>query len=183
MTASIMTPSGTLSYPHFFVPRPRAKGADPVYSGMLMFNKIQINSPAFKALMELVIECGKETFPKKVLGKSLRSPFRNASEKEGLPDDIELFINPWTKERPQVIDRNKVFILDSADVWPGQLARFSVKPFTYENSGNIGVSLGLNHVQILPSAGRKRLDGRKSAQDSFDDEYAGIEDEEYDEEV
>jgi hypothetical protein len=164
------------------VPRPRAKGGEAVYSGMLMFNKTQAGGAEFKKLLQAVTECGKEAYPKKALGKSLRSPFRNASEKENLPDGIVIFINPWTKQKPGVIDVDKENILDASDVWAGQLVRFNVTPFAYENSGNYGVSLALNHVQILKSEGRERLDGRKAAADSFDDEYSGY-DEMEDEEI
>ena len=34
-----------------------------------------------------------------------------------------------------------------------------------------GVSLGLQHVQIVKSEGLKRLDGRKPPEESFDNEY------------
>lgn len=178
-----VTPPGTLSYPHFYVPKPRAKGAEAVFSGMLMFNRKQIIRPEYKALYQGCVDCLKDAFPKKVFGKGTRSPFRKAEEKENIPEEIEIFINPWTKSKPEVVDVSNEDILDSSDVWAGQLARFDVTPFAYENSGNIGVSLALNHVQILKSEGRKRLDGRKSAAESFTTDYDEYSDEGEEEEV
>ena len=62
-------------------------------------------------------------------------------------------------------------ITDSNEVWAGQYVRFSLNPFSWEHSGKKGVSLGLNHVQIIKSEGLKRLDGRKPVEESFDDEF------------
>jgi hypothetical protein len=118
-----------------------------------------------------------DMFPKGKFGKTIRSPFRSADEKEGVPEGIVLFINPWCKEKPGIIDARKQDIYDAGDVWAGQLCRFSVAPFAYENSGNKGVSLYLHNVQILKSAGMARIDGRKSAKDTFDDEYADADEE------
>ncbi len=176
-----VTPPGILSYPHFWVPKARAKGGEAVFSGMLMFDKKALNTPAYKALYQGCVDIGKEAYPKKKFGTTLKSPFRSSDEKENLPEDIVIFINPWTKGKPGVIDTSKEEILDSSDVWAGQLVRMDVTPFAYENSGKYGVSLALNHVQVLKSAGMKRLDGRKSAAESFDDEYDGYVDEEEEE--
>lgn len=175
--AAIITPPGILSYPHFFKMRPRAKNAEPVYSGSLIFDNTAIKSKQFKELMDAVEAAGKAMFPTGKLGKTLRSPFRDAEEKENMPDGAVLYINPWTKDKPGIIDASKQEIFDASDVWAGQLARFSVAPFAYENSGNKGVSLYLHNVQILKSAGMKRIDGRKSAQDTFGDEYADADEE------
>jgi len=43
-----------------------------------------------------------------------------------------------------------------------------VSPFYYNNSGNRGVSFGLNNLQLC-AAGTRRLDGRKAAKDDFPD--------------
>lgn len=176
MTVSI-TPAGILSYPHFFKARPRAKGAEAVYSGSLIFDEAAIKSPAFKTLMQEVEKAASEMFPKLKLGKQLRSPFRDAEEKEDMPEGAKLFINPWCKEKPGIVDARRVEIFDASDVWAGQLARFSVAPFAYENSGNKGVSLYLHNVQILKSVGMSRIDGRKTASDTFGDEYADADEE------
>jgi hypothetical protein len=42
-------------------------------------------------------------------------------------------------------------------------------PFAWTHTGKKGVSFGLNHVQIIESEGRQRLDGRPSAGSAFDD--------------
>ena len=175
--AALITPPGILSYPHFFKARPRAKNAEAVYSGSLLFDEKATKHPAFKELMAACEAAAREMFPKGKFGKNIRSPFRNADEKEDMPEGIVTFINPWCKEKPGVVDARREDVLDASDVWAGQLCRFSVAPFAYENSGNRGVSLYLHNVQILKSEGMERIDGRRSAKDTFDDEYADADEE------
>jgi hypothetical protein len=169
---AIQTPVGTLSYPHLFKPRERFKGAtEKVYSAVLLFTPANMKSPPMKALRDEVDSLARTAFPKLILGKTVRSPFRVAAEKENIPEEYEIFINAWSNEKPGVVDAARQDIMDSNDVWPGQHARFVLAPFSYENSGNKGVSFYLHHVQIVRSEGLKRLDGRKAAKDAFDDEY------------
>ena len=47
--------------------------------------------------------------------------------------------------------------------------RANVVPFAWTHTGRKGVSFGLNHLQIIQSEGRQRLDGRPSAGSAFDD--------------
>jgi hypothetical protein len=102
--------------------------------------------------------------------KQLVSPFRDAGEKsyDGYhPGDI--FIAPWSKNKPGVVDRRKQDILLPEEVWSGQLVRANVNPFAWQHTGRKGVSFGLNHLQIIESKGRQRLDGRPTAGSAFDD--------------
>lgn len=173
--AAIITPIGVLSFPHLFVPRPRAPGAEAVYSCTLIFDLDAQRDPQWLALRRAVAE---EIDNKNGLGKSkdqkfmagLRSPFRKTDEKDYSGYDIEggYFISAWSKSRPGIVDarRNEINVPD--DVWAGQGARCSVVPFFYNVSGNKGVSFMLNNIQICRTAG-PRLDGRKQARDEFDD--------------
>ena len=90
-------------------------------------------------------------------------PFRPCSEKAYQGYDIEggIYIAPWSTKRPDVVDARLQDITVPTDVWAGQLVRVSVNPFAYSNSGNMGVSLGLNNVQICRTDG-VRLDGRRA---------------------
>jgi hypothetical protein len=101
----------------------------------------------------------------------LRSPFRKCSEKADRAGYKEManggvFIKPWSKQRPGVVDANVQPIMVPGDVWAGQRARASVNAFAYEMSGNKGISFGLNNVQICSTSG-PRLDGRKAATEEF----------------
>jgi hypothetical protein len=172
---TILTPAALLSFPHLFKPRAPTPGAAERYSCILVFDEKAQATEAFKAMKAAVATCIDEKWG---AGKSKDAafvkglkhlPFRDAGEKEyeGF-DPGKVFISPWRRgdERPGVIDLNGNEILAPGDVFAGQLARASVRAFAFDNSGNRGVSFGLEHVQIL-KADMPRLDGRKSAAQTF----------------
>jgi hypothetical protein len=178
MASSIRTPIGILSFPVLFSPRPRAMGGEPVYQCSLLFDQDAQKDLGFEALRRGVRECiddangaGKSQDKKFLAG--IRSPFRQCSEKAYKGYDIPggVFISPWTKSRPGVVDAQRNEIIMPEDVWAGQLARATVAPFYYNQAGNRGVSFALNNLQICRADGT-RLDGRRVARDDFD-EYAG----------
>jgi hypothetical protein len=83
------------------------------------------------------------------------------------PGDV--FIQPWSKNKPGIVDADREDILLPEEVWSGQLVRANIVPFAWTHTGKRGVSFGLNHVQVIESEGRQRLDGRPSASSAFDD--------------
>ena len=178
--ANVTTPIGILSFPVLFTPRPRAQGGEPCFAINLLFDKAAQGTPAYAALKKAVAECINEKWgPGKAADrdfvKGLRLPFRNPQEKSYKGYDIEggIYIAPWSNNRPGLVDARLQEITVPTDVWPGQLARATVNPFAYHNSGNKGVSFGLNNVQICRADG-ERLDGRRSAAEDFDPFDDGI---------
>lgn len=169
----IVTPVGTVMFPNFFTPRPRQQGGtELVYNCMLVFDPKAQQTEAYKALKKAIAAEAKEFFKGQVPGNA-RNPLINAGANgydrkyEGVgPDDV--FIRPWSKFQPQVIDAKKNPILIEGDVWAGQLFRVSVTPMGYNNSGNAGVLLMLNNAQQA-KYDMPRLDGRKSAESTFDE--------------
>ena len=77
------------------------------------------------------------------------------------------FIRMRTDRKPQVIDAKKQPVFTDDDVYSGCLLRVSGNVFAYEREGNRGVTFGLNNVQVLEK--RARLDGRKAAEDEFEE--------------
>jgi hypothetical protein len=176
MVSVIKTPVGTLSYPNFYLPRERVQSkGEKVFSGVLLFTMQQTKSEQWKEMMQVIDALVRLSFPKLILGKGVRSPIRRCDEKDdnSFPDEYVFFLNAWSKQKPGVVDAALNDILDSSGVWPGQLARFAITPFAYDKQGNKGVSFALENVQIVKSEGMKRLDGRKSAADRFDDNELG----------
>lgn len=172
---SLHTPIGTLSFVHLFEARPPAQGAEPRFSMNLILTPeaqeasewVQIK----KAVMQVALsEFGQQALDQIRAGK-IRLPWRNAHDRDyaGYKDAPEgtIFIQPWTKNKPGVIDARKNEILVPDDVWAGQLARCTVSVFAYSNSGNRGISFGLNNVQICKKD-MPRIDGRRSAAQEFD---------------
>jgi hypothetical protein len=58
-----------------------------------------------------------------------------------------------------------VLITDAAELYAGRWAKISCRPFIYEMKEGIGVSLGLNNIQLLK---RDETFGRSSPSKDFD---------------
>jgi hypothetical protein len=164
---ALNTPYAVLSFPQIFSPKPRAEGGDPVFSCSLLFAVAEQKSPAFKAMQDAVLSLAKEKFPS-VPVKSLMLPFRDAGEKaySGYEPGM-LYISPWSKYKPGVVDVRLQDVLDPAEVWAGQKVRANVLPFAWTNTGKRGISFGLNHIQIIDKTA-PRIDGRAAANKVFD---------------
>src|SRR5262245_34841314 len=117
---TLNTPYGLLAFPHFFQPRPRAEGGEPVYSACIIFSPAQQQSAAFKAMQDECIRLAKDKFGDKVDLKSVRFPFRKAEEKAqwGGFEDGHVFINPWTKSKPGIVNSQRQDVLLPEEVWP-----------------------------------------------------------------
>lgn len=169
MADKVVTPRGTLSFPNVFKAKAAVEGAEPRFSLNLVFSKEQQKDPAYKALVAAVDACAKEFFNGK-LPANWRNPLRPASEKEyaGYADNPgAVYISAWSKNKPGIIGPRLEEIDDESDVYAGQEARITLRPFGYNQAGNKGVGLGLLNVQIT-KRDAARLDGRMAARDEFD---------------
>lgn len=174
--AGVMTPIGFLYFPSLFKPKgnKQVPTQAPRFSGMLLFDNSGVQSTAYQGLRQGVFNAIVEKFGAAKANdanfvRGLRLPFRPASEKQydGFADG-EIFISAWSpaEQKPGLIDLGGNTITDEAAVFGGQLARFTVRPFAYDTSGNKGVGLILEHVQIV-KFDMPRRDGGVSAEDAF----------------
>lgn len=167
---AISTPYATLSFPNLFTPRPKVPGGDPVYGCSLLFSPEAQKTQEFANMKEAAQEAFIARFGDKVKPSGAYSnPFRKAEDK-----DIYaafggyVYISPSTKNKPDIIGRNKEEILIPDQVYPGQIVRASLGVFAWEKGGNRGVSFGLNGLQLVkPNA--PRIDGRVSLAKIFDE--------------
>jgi len=176
MALSLRTPIGILSFPVLFTPRPVVPGGEPRFSLNLLFDPTAQKAPEFAALKRAVAQAIDEKWGQ---GKSqdanfikrLRLPFLPCKDMTYDGYDIPggIFIRPWTKNKPGIVDAQRQEITVPGDVWAGQNVRCTVTPFPYEQTGNRGISFGLNNLQICRTDG-KRLDGRKKATEDFPDD-------------
>lgn len=166
------SPIGVLSFPHLFTPRAPTPGADERYSVSVIFDAEAQKSAEFKQMKADAYAAAKEKWGERaksmIENRQLRMPFRDATEKAQYAgyEDGKVFINAWSKQKPDVIDGRLQDVVPS-DVFPGCKGRITYKAFAYENSGNKGVSFGLNNVQISDFTS-PRLDGKKKGKDEFD---------------
>lgn len=169
MADKVVSPRGTLSFPQIFKAKPVVEGGEPRFSLNLVFSKEQQKDPAFKALVAAIDACAKDFFNGK-LPPNMHYPIRKAEEKEyaGYKDNPgAVYISPWSKNKPGIIGPRLEEIDLEADVWAGQEARVTLRPFGFNQGGKKGVSLGLLNVQIT-KRDADRLDGRMAARDEFD---------------
>ena len=167
MAASLITPVGTLCFPSLFEARSAVPGQEPRFNCIILFDEAAQKSAEFKALQNEIMTAATEKFGAKLPG-NLRMPIRDASEKKEYAGFTagKVFIAPWSKQKPGLVDNLNSEIFTKDDVWAGQLARAYVRPFGYDTSGNKGVGLMLEHVQIVKK-NMPRIDGRKAASEVF----------------
>ena len=167
MANNIITPEASLSFPVFELPRPRSEGSKPVYSCALVFDKEAQKSPKYKAMrQQACVKAAKDKFGADVKLGTVQFPFKDAGEKDYAGyDEGFTYINPWSEQRPGVVDHDVQDILDVGGVYAGMKVRASIAPFAWSNSGKKGVSFGLNHVQVMKEG--TRIDGRISADKAF----------------
>lgn len=169
------TPVGVLCFADGLVkPRKQNEQSDPRWGCIFLFDDRGVATVAYQNLRAAVMAAIVEKFGQAKASdakfvQSLRLPFRNAADKayEGF-DKGKIYINPWKsgdQERPGLVDAYGS-PLQPSDVFSGMLARGEVRAFGYDNSGNKGVSFGLNSVQIV-KADMPRIDGRRSASEAF----------------
>jgi hypothetical protein len=105
----------------------------------------------------------------------VRLPWRDQEDviaDKGYPAGSTL-INVRSDRKPGVVntipDPNNggkpTVVTDEAAIYPGVIIRASLSAFTYDNSGNSGVTYGLENVQIVRDG--DRLDGGANATDEF----------------
>jgi hypothetical protein len=165
---SLTTPPGILSFPAIFEARKPAPNAEPRFSIVLIFDEAAQKTPEFIALKNAAGAAAKAEWPGDKMPSNLRSPFRKGEEKTYAGyGPGKIFISAWSKSKPGIVDAGLNEILVPGDVWAGMLARATVTPFAYSNSGNVGVAFGLNNIQIIRKD-MPRLDGRTQATKDFD---------------
>ena len=166
----ILTPVGISSFINLAEPRAITEGADPRYSITLIFDKAAQATEAFQRLERGISEAVANKWGKKI-PPGLKSPFRDGAEKEGVYEGYhagDIFISPWSKAKPGVVDIMRQDMLTLDEVYAGWSVRANVRPFAYDTGGNKGVGLFLDNVQFLRPG--KRLDGRKAASESYPDD-------------
>ncbi len=168
MADALITPYATLSFPHLFAPKPRSNGGEPVFSCSLLFAPADQKTDEYKALQTGALAVARAKFGDKNM-KSVAMPFRDAAEKgdkyAGYDEGV-IYISPWSKQKPGIVDVRLQDVLDPAEIYAGQLVRGHVVPFAWTNSGKKGVSFGLNHIQLV-KRNTPRIDGRVAANKAF----------------
>jgi len=173
----VVTGKVRLSYAFLFEPRTNDPERDPVYSVTILIPKEdETTLEKIHAAIEAAKEEGKDkTWGGRVPG-NLKLTLHDGDEEADLERNPEyaghMYMAMSSKQRPGVVDRDLNPILDSTQVYSGCYARVSINAFPYSNSGNKGVSFGLNNVQFLEDG--EPLGGRTRPEDDFDDDESDL---------
>ena len=169
----LMTPEAVLSFPALFVPRPPMPGStgDAKYEATLVFAP----GTDLKELREEATKVANEKFGGKlsalIQAGKFKTPFlteEGVDAKDLKYPKGSIFIRAKAKTKPGVVsvhDKNTL-ISDPNIMYSGCIVRATVRPFTYDQSGNKGVAFGLNNICRIRDG--VRIDGRKAAKDEFD---------------
>lgn len=174
MAVKVVTGKVRFSYVNIFRSKSFQQGQDAKYSICLLIPKK--DKKTIKAIKDAIEETIQEGITSKWGGKkpaNLHTPLRDGDEEkaEEQPEYEEMyFLNANSTTKPGIIDRDRNEILDPDEVYSGCWGRASINFFAYNNQGNKGVGVGLNHIQKLSEG--ERLGGRRTtAEEDFDDDF------------
>lgn len=132
-----------------------------------------------KKAQQAALEKGKATKFGGSIPKLWKNTLRDGDEEMDLDKNPEyaghMFMAVSNTQKPGVVDQNLNPILDATELYSGAYARVQINAFPFSNSGNKGVSFGLNNVQKLadgePLGGTaEKAENVFSAVESADDE-------------
>lgn len=131
-----------------------------------------------KALKEAIAEAWKAGMAKGYFKTEKIPALKNPLKDGDLPNEDGVtdptledcyFINSYSNNKPGLIDKYGEAITSPDVFYPGCFCRVTLNFYPY-GKGKKGVAAGLNNIQKLKEG--ERLDGRKSAESDFDDDYA-----------
>jgi hypothetical protein len=169
-STKVVTGVVRLSYFHGFQPFTNNADQDAQYSTVILIPKSDKKTlKAIRAAQQAALEAGKNSkFGGKIpsnWGDTLRDGDEEADLEKSPEYKGHMFMSVKSKTKPGIVDRDLNEILDSTEVYSGAYAKVSINAFPYSNSGNKGVSFGLNHVMKWRDG--DFLGGRSSADDDF----------------
>ncbi len=140
----VVTPIFRVSFPAVFKPE-GMDGSEPKYGVTMLFD----SEADLTELKQIARAAVKEKWGDKPPA-NMRTPFRDGAEKPDLDGYAGcVFVAARSKRRPGVVDENVQPIIDESQFYAGCYARASVTAYTYDKSGNKGVSFSLVNVQKI----------------------------------
>ena len=156
-------------YAHVFAPKKNDDGTNGKYGVQLLIPK---TDKAALTLIENAINAAKQAgVSSKWNGKkpaNLRLPLRDGDEdRPEAPEYAGMyFLNANSTQKPGIVDKDLVEIIDPEEVYSGCYGRASINFYAFNTNGNRGVGVGLNNIQKL-SDGDHLGASRASAESDF----------------
>ena len=99
--------------------------------------------------------------------ETIKNPMRDGDLER--PDDEAYrgmwFVNANAKNKPGIVDANRVEIIDHSEVYSGVYGRASINFYAFNSNGNKGIACGLNNLQKIRDG--EPLGGKASAEADF----------------
>ena len=191
---SLTTGAGIISFPRVF-PGTAGKKDDgsPSYDIQILIPKTDKDS--VRAILRAIKEVGEAKWGDN--WRKVRTPLRDGDKEKGeltedgttkeekYPERLgHYFINARSTKPVAVVDRKRVPIVNSDELYGGCKGKIAITFYPYSTSGNHGVGVGLDGVQKI-SDGESFGGGRPSVENMFDalddddddDLYSDVEDE------
>lgn len=176
MSTQITTGKVRFSYCSLFEPRAAVAGGQENYSVTLLIDKgDKFTLDKIKA----AIEEAKQNYLQKNSGKKLPSNLKTTlHDGDGeRPNGGEFgpecagcyVITVSSKNKPVLVDKNKMPITDPQDLYSGCYGRAIINFFVYDTNGNKGISAGLNGVMKLHDG--EPLSGGVVTDSDWDDDW------------
>lgn len=162
MTDGYVTTQGELRvmFPRLFNPKAPSPGKDPQYSLLAIVRK---DSPTYNQIRDAVQAVATDSFGTTTLPTGRGNPLkdcatadvvRKAEGKEPLFNKLTdpenyCYFNATTRSKPGVVDAELNDLIAKDSVKDGYWCRLNVNAWTWSHSGVKGVSIGLNHVQVV----------------------------------
>lgn len=176
-STKVVTGKVRFSYVNIFKSR-SFNGGDEKFSVCLLINKEdKVTLKKINAAIEAAIQ---EGISSKWNGKkpaNLKLPLRDGDiDREDDEACVGMyFLNANSNQKPGIVDKDLVEILDPDEVYSGCYGRASINFYPFNVNGNRGVGVGLNNIQKL-SEGERLGGSRASAEDDFSDDFEDEED-------
>lgn len=169
----VVTGKVRASYANLLAPS-AFEGQEPKYSVVLLIPKSDKQTLAkIKKAQKAAYEAAKNDKLKGVKWERVKTTLRDGDTDDSVDPDNQpeylnhYFISVSSKQKPQIVDREKEPITDDSEIYSGMYIRASINFYAYNTAGNKGISAGLNNVQKV--ADGDFLGGRSSAEDDFDE--------------
>lgn len=169
---TVITPVFTANYPQLLTPKKNDLNGRDEFSVVALFKKGE-NLKALEDACKAAIE--KKWPDAKSRPTGLKSPFRKQEEKAKEMDgkrvlpaghvEGAMFCTFKCKDRPGVVDAHSNPIMDASEIYSGMKGLAQVSASAYDQKGNRGVSLYLNH--FMKREDGDSLSGRTTAESAF----------------
>ena len=174
----VVTGKVRFSFVNVFEARAFGENTEEKYSVMLMIPKTDTATLSrIKAAIDAAAQKGLQTKFGGKMPTVLKTTLKDADKDTNQDGDVlstiwpetagHYVINVSSKNKPQVVDAGLNPIIDPCELYSGCYGRASINFFAYNNSGNKGISAGLNNIQKLEDG--EPLGGITTAEQDFAD--------------